>query len=969
MTRTQGNVVLRHIRGLAAAESVSRLPDRQLLDRFVRSREDSAFAALVRRHGPLVLGVCRRVLHNPDDAEDAFQATFLALARKAASAGRRASLGTWLYQVAFHTALRARKQSATRRQREDKAPPRPQPDPLAEVTGRELLTALDEELHRLPERLRAPLVLCYLEGRARDEAARELGWSLGTLKRRLEQGRASLHVRLSRRGISLAALLAGGAAGVAVSSARATATTRAALLAAGARVSLSRPLLAVVAAGLLAIAGGLMAYRAAGATAGAEDKQPTPQLAPPKDAAPARAAAEEPKEQLFSGRVLDPDGKPVAGAKVYLLQWAPPGGRPPDGAPKVWAETDKDGGYSFTAPRYQGVLFVTAPGFGPGWDTTGPLAGAVRVGESEPATDKQVVRLARDDVPVSGRLLDVQGEPVAGATVRVFSLSASADGSLNKWMEAIKKRTLGESLREDQYLSSFTVDGLAHFFPPVTSDKDGRFQIKGVGRERVVAFTVEGAAIETRVLHVVTRPGVGPSDLRIPENMMFFGGGTIKELRLKPYYPPTFTHTADPGRVVTGVVRDKASGSPVAGAVVRSEQPVRYPAYYNRATADKDGRYRLTGMPLSQPGPFSPLVGPGNGVVALPPDGEPYLAMSRRLPAGKEAVATFDFDLPRGAWLEGQVKDKATGRGVAASVSYFLFDSPLPGTAEASLLRDAFARPVVMTDPEGKFRMLVAQEEHGLLGASALGENAGRYRTGVGADKVERGIKDTAGAVTFPIPTGPQGNLSADEFDALADIKPEKGASRVRCDLELDPGRTVTVQVRGPDGKPLAGAQAFGQSARVSPLAGWSQRALPAEFPVYGLAPGKARTVLVVHPEKNLAARCEIKGDEKGPVVIDLQPAATVVGRLVHDDGRPRKDTAVDVRFRLGADWILHVGRYKTDAEGKFRVEGLIPGLSYQGTFVPRPDQPYAHGVFYDLTLKGGEVKDVGDVKARKADE
>jgi hypothetical protein len=470
------------------------------------------------------------------------------------------------------------------------------------------------------------------------------------------------------------------------------------------------------------------------------------------------------------------------------------------------------------------------------------------------------------------------------------------------------------------------------------------------------------------VIYVVTRPGVGVGDLRIPENTMFFGGGTFKELRLKPYYPPGFTHTADPGRVVSGVVRDKASGKPIAGAVVRSEQPVRYPAYYNRTTTDKDGRYRLTGMPLSQQGAFTPMVGPGNGVVALPPDAEPYLAKNRQLPAGKEAVATFDFDLPRGAWVEGQVKDKATGRGVAASLSYILLDAARPGAGEASLYRNPFAPPN-QTDAEGKFRILVGQEERGMLGATALGENAGHYRTGVGADKIDGGIKDATGAVTFPIPVGPQGNLSADQFDALVGVKPEKGATRVRCELELDPGRTVTVQVHGPDGKPLAGAQAYGQSARVSVFAGWSQRPLPAEFPVYGLAPGKGRAVLVIHPEKNLAAHCEIKDDEKGPVTLTLQPTATVVGRLVDDQGGPRKELAVDVRFRLGDERILHLGRYKTDGEGKFRIDGIIPGLSYQGLFVPRPDQPYAYSIFDDLTLKSGESKDVGDVKARRGDE
>jgi hypothetical protein len=837
----------------------------------------------------------------------------------------------------------------------------------------------------MSERDRAPLVLCYLQGLTRDETARRLGCSESTLHRRLDQARDRLRRRLERRGMALSAgLLTAGVGVAAVSPSLAAATAGAArLVAAGNQGAVPARVASLVTAGLRALTAarrkavgavllaatlaaattGLLAYQGPGAQYG----KPAPQAAPA--GVPARAADEEKKEQLVSGRVLDPDGKPVAGAKVHLLRWNAPGQLTPDKAPpKVWAETDKDGRFSFTAPPHEGELFVTAVGFAPGWDTAGGLRSVVRLGEpARPVADKLEVRLTRDDVPVSGRLLDVQGESVAGATIRVFSLQAPTDGSLNKWIEAVKKRSLGERVSDEQYFSSFFVDGLAHFFPPVTTDKDGRFRIPGVGRERIVALTVEGPAIETRVIHVVTRPGVGVGDLRVPEDMIFFGGGTIKEARLKPYYPQTFTHTADPGRVITGVVRDKASGKPIAGAVVRSEQPVRYPAYYNRTTADKDGRYRLTGMPLSQQGSFAPMVGPGNGVVALPPDNEPYLAMRRQLPAGKEAVATFDFDLPRGAWLEGQVKDKATGRGVAASLNYFLLDSPRD---RGGITLPRPVRPAGGQDGRGgqvpNARRPGARSARCVGGGGECGAlpNRRRRRQDRGGDQ------DRTGAVTFPIPAGPLGSsLSADQFDALVEVKPEKGATRARSELELDPGRTVTVQVRGPDGKALAGARTYGQSARVLPFDGWSQRPLPAEFPVYGLAPEKGRTVLVVHPEKNLAARCEIKGDENGPIALTLQPAATVAGRLVDDEGQPRKDLAVDVRFHLGADRILHLGSYKTDAAGKFRIDGMIPALSYDGTFVPRPDQPYAYSIFNDLTLKSGESKDVGDVKAKKGDE
>src|SRR5262249_8041124 len=153
-----------------------------------------AFAALVGRHGPLVLGVSRRLLWDDRDAEDAFQATFLVLARKARSLRRPESVPAWLHGVARRVALRARRRrrpvASLSRLHE---PADWRPDPLAAVSVRELLVALDEEIARLPEAYRLPLVLCGLEGRSVEEAARTLGWSHGSVKGRLERGRKQLH--------------------------------------------------------------------------------------------------------------------------------------------------------------------------------------------------------------------------------------------------------------------------------------------------------------------------------------------------------------------------------------------------------------------------------------------------------------------------------------------------------------------------------------------------------------------------------------------------------------------------------------------------------------------------------------------------------------------------------------------------------------------------------------------------------
>jgi RNA polymerase sigma factor (sigma-70 family) len=211
MSRGQLTAALSHLRRLTEAEAEGP-PDQVLLERFAAGRDEAAFADLVRRHGSMVLGACRRVLRHEQDAEDAFQATFLTLARKAGGAGWGASVAPWLYEVAYRLACEARRQAARRRERERLAAvpeARPAPDScLSELAG-----VVDEELHRLPAPYRRPLLLCCLEGRTRDEAARRLGWSLRTLERRLARGRELLRSRLARRGLTLsAALLAAGLA-------------------------------------------------------------------------------------------------------------------------------------------------------------------------------------------------------------------------------------------------------------------------------------------------------------------------------------------------------------------------------------------------------------------------------------------------------------------------------------------------------------------------------------------------------------------------------------------------------------------------------------------------------------------------------------------------------------------------------------------------------------------------------------
>jgi RNA polymerase sigma factor (sigma-70 family) len=207
MAEEAARFILRHLRSLAAAAVSSQVADRELLQRFAEQRDPAAFEELLRRHGALVLRVCRHLLPQRQDVEDVFQATFLTLVRKAESIRSQDAVGSWLHGVARCLAFQVRAANARRRAHEHQTARSLPSDPLSALTLRDAEAVLHEELARLPGKYRLPLELCYLEGARREDAALRLGWSLATLKRRLEQGRELLRVRLTRRGLTLSAAL------------------------------------------------------------------------------------------------------------------------------------------------------------------------------------------------------------------------------------------------------------------------------------------------------------------------------------------------------------------------------------------------------------------------------------------------------------------------------------------------------------------------------------------------------------------------------------------------------------------------------------------------------------------------------------------------------------------------------------------------------------------------------------------
>jgi RNA polymerase sigma factor (sigma-70 family) len=402
--------VLRYLRHVTAADPVGDWTDESLLDRFVGRGEETAFAALVRRHGPMVLGVCRRILRDPHDADDAFQATFLVLVWRAHSLGRDVLLGPWLYGVAYRTALHARGERARRRARELQAEVTAMAEPAADTVWRDLRPVLDEEVQRLPEKYRIPFVLCYLEGKTYEEAAALLGCPKGTVATRLARARQRLQTRLLGRGLALsgaalavavaegasaavpAALMGTTVEAAVLTAAGKAATPRAATLAEGVlkamtlrKLSLAVGLACVV--GFLAADTGVLTYRAVAA------ERPAPENAPqPPPGEPARKGDRDLLQGTWKVVAADANGKHQPRDVSDTQRWVIAGGtitvRYDDGeSEELTYRLNED-----SRPR-EIDLAVTA----------GPFKGSKYKGIYELDGDRLKVRYTRNQLPDAAR--------------------------------------------------------------------------------------------------------------------------------------------------------------------------------------------------------------------------------------------------------------------------------------------------------------------------------------------------------------------------------------------------------------------------------------------------------------------------------------------------------------------------------------------------------------------------------------
>jgi RNA polymerase sigma factor (sigma-70 family) len=946
MATGQAHVVLRHLRKLVDPPGLDALTDGQLLERFVAAQDEAAFAALVRRHGRLVLGVCRRLLHGRADAEDAFQATFIVLFRRARSLDRRGSLAAWLYTVAYHVALRARADAARRRLRERRVVDMPRTECPAEAVWRDLQPVLDDELNRLPEKYRTPVLLCYVEGKTYEEAGRLLRLPVGTVKSRLARARQTLRRRLTRRGITLAgaalaAVLAERAAADVPSPLAASTLQTTLLLASGEAPTASVPAVALaegvlkamfatrlkiatvllVTAGVLALGAGLLSRPALAQRTGAP-----PAPAPAQTAGATGQAAQpvpvpprtEPVQEIaVTGRVEDPAGKPVRGAEVAAVQWELL--RFSSWEREALVETrrtarttsDAEGRFRLTVPqpaparwRWLGVL-ARAPGHGIGWANV--AADATRA-EAE-------VRLLPEGT-IAGRLVNIQGGPAVGVKIRAVRMT---------WHKGDDWRVL-------------PVPG---DFVSATTDDRGRFAFRGVGRDLNVHLEIDDPHCAPKVLDVSTGE---------PEKAGHLLIGVA------------------PPQVVEGRVVCADTGEPVANATLevqtntRSEQGYLTPVGIVSGRTDARGRFQVSAHPGSA----------GGFVVAHPPQGLPYLAGSRTFDWPRGAVRQeVEVKLSRGVMLHGQVREAPSGKPVAnASVQN---GGNWPGR--------------VLTAADGSYTLAVPPGRvHILVTAPALDY-----------------IAEPVGSALLALGK-PGGDALYYHAAAALDLKKEEKAKELSFTLR----RGVTLQgtLVDPDGKPVKDAVMLVGHFRppwekaLSPIeidnGHWELRGCDPErtYHVLFLAtpdrPELVRTLegvgsdvrlmlpKLMGPKVKFGASLEISAKNAGkePLQVRLKPTGSARLHLVNTPGKPapQLEPSLEVVVTPGlpfaaaletgalagetvylAERLTPAGKQpgNGDPPGTLTVHGLIPGATYR---VRQFQQPR---VLKDFTAEAGKTIDV----------
>ena len=904
----------------------------------------------------MVLSVCRNVLHDLHDAEDAFQAVFLLLSQKAGSLHRREAVSGWLYRVAYRLAVRARAKAARRKILEKRVLAMPSADPVLDMRLREVRTILFEELDGLPEQYRAPLVLCSLEEKSLEEAARLLGWTKGTTKGRLQRGRELLRLRLRRRGLELPAALSATALALNSASSPVSATLASSTLQAAVKLAAGHALAAgvvsanvaaliqgasktmfltkakmaialLVAGGIAASAVGMARLQAPAAdeptAQTSQAEKPNLQATPPLPGTQTMPASEA--TITVRGQVLDPDGRPVAGAKLYLRRSTADGPvlsqqatSGMDGRFRVVVSKPELDRHSARGSPMQ--IMAAAQDYGCDWE---------QIGQTEAEMTLHLVK----DVPINGHILDPEGRPVAAAKITVAAVLTVKGDDLAAYLEQVRLN-LGNAIAKRW------TGPLAGRPDAVMTDRDGRFCLTGVGRDRLVQLRVEGPAIVSMNLGIVMT--------RATETISRPGG--------IPIYGASFDYVAFASRSIRGVVRDQATGKPLAGVSVGNAHGPNWP---KPTITDNDGRYEILGLPKS----------PRYWLLAKPADGLHFQREVEVQETPGLGALPCDIELVNGLMVHGRVTDKETGQPIAAArVDYH----PLGGNPHVGKLPGAWNPGAeTITGPDGGYTLTV------LPGPGAMGVTASRPDAYMPACVTVQERKDFFKAplanndnedhLTRAVGSNHFSGISLGHYNAIVLLEPGENEEALVKDIALGRPQERKGRVLGPDGKPLTGVTATGLAPFGLGLHG-IETLKEAEFTVRGINPRARRPLVFYHKDKNLGCFLnELPRDSSVPLTVQLQPCGSTSGRIVDPDGQPVAGLHLGIQscaLRVTGEQGGGYHDVTTDKDGRFHVGGLVPGQEYRVSEAHTPDG-YLR-IYALVRVEPGKQHDMGEIKMKQ---
>ncbi|HUR53483.1 MAG TPA: carboxypeptidase regulatory-like domain-containing protein, partial [Gemmataceae bacterium] len=855
-------------------------------------------------------------------------------------------LGGWLFAVAHRVAVRCRADAYRRKARETEAATRKRATvELPDLSWREAAAVLHEELNALPDKYRLPLLLCSVQGLARDEAAEQLGTTVGAIRGQLERGRTLLERRLTRRGVVLSA----GLLAVLVGSSRAAALPPVGLIdqtvrAAGGHAS----------AGVVALTHGafpmtamlkhaaLPAVLILGLIGVGLGVGPRP-LAASADEKPAKAAKPDAtKTTGVGGTVVGADGKPIA-AELILLR--------PNGSPESLGKANADGTFKLSRPLPEhSYLLARADGHGVAF-----------VSASRRTPAEVAFKLTKDN-PIRGRVIDTQGKPVAGATVFPLRLDdygrQGADVFLSHWKTRNPQHgpLHGEADLRVGARTDFTLpDGRTVLAAKTAAD--GTFELTGMGADRVVTLFARGPGIADAEVLVVNRANFDPAEANraAADN---FQRTMPQVLRANSHAPtlssPTVTIVAEQEKIVRGVVKDRDTGKPRPGVEVSFGRVggMHILPHAHTATTDKDGRFELRG---SRKHP--------NYVVEVPSDPQTGYLLAQAEAADTAGYQPIEVELgtAKGVVLTGKLADKETGKPLTGG----LWVEPMQENPHLKTLptmnRGRMGPAHFTTRDDGTFRVVVPPGQV-LVMVAASAPPGEMFKLPEADPKYPQYFHNKWDTLAYVTSTGGYTTIRGNWCKVIDTPATEKTAT---LSVEFERAKRKVVRVVDADGKAVSECDATG----VEPKRTYPQHQGSGTVNVYGLEAGQERQIVVCEQKRKLVGSLTVKESDADPV-LTLSPGGTVTGRVVDAAGTPLAGVGVHLKHTspdaAGVFEVLHFAtRTTTDANGAFTIDAVVPGFEFRLAFSKGTKNLAAKDSRHTVAKSGGSV-DVGEVKVQQ---